>query len=113
VVLGLQWGHEGKHKLLNKLCPDYDFSCRFNGGTQYEKTELDNGDELFILPTGIMHDTKVCSVLGNGVVVDSQNLLKDIQTLSNNGIGYKNRLLISDRSNLVTAVHKSIADRIS
>ena len=43
-----------------------------------------------------MHDTKVVSVLGNGVVVDSQNFLEDIQTLSNNGIGYKNRLLISD-----------------
>ena len=113
VVLGLQWGHEGKHKLLNKLCPDYDFSCRFNGGTQYEKTELENGDELFILPSGIMHDTKVVSVLGNGVVVDSQNFLEDIQTLSNNGIGYKNRLLISDRANLVTAVHHKIAERIS
>ena len=68
-MLGLQWGHEGKYKLLNKLCPDYDYSCRFNGGIQYEKTELENGDELLILPCGIHHDAKVRSVLGNGVVI--------------------------------------------
>ena len=69
VVLGLQWGSEGKHKLLNKLCPDYDYSCRFNGGALTEPTELENGDTLSILPTGAKMDTSVRSLLGNGVMI--------------------------------------------
>ena len=44
MVLGLQWGHEGKSKLLNKLCPGYDYSCRFNGGVMTDPVDLDNGD---------------------------------------------------------------------
>jgi adenylosuccinate synthase len=112
VVLGLQWGHEGKDKLLNKLCPAYDYSCRFNGGVFTEKNELDNEDELFVLPNGIKHDTKVKSLLGNGVVIDPQAMLSDFSTLSKNGIGFKDRLIISDRCNIVTGIHKEIAKKI-
>ena len=70
VVLGLQWGHEGKSKLLNKLCPGYDYSCRFNGGVMTDPVELDNGDQLSIMPHGIKFENKIKSVLGNGVVID-------------------------------------------
>ena len=70
VVLGLQWGSEGKHKLLDKLCPDYDYSCRYNGGVLTEPTYLDNGDKLHMLPTGAKVDTPVKSLLGNGVSID-------------------------------------------
>lgn len=112
VVLGLQWGYEGKDKLLNKLCPDYDYSCRFNGGVMIEKGYLDNDDELLVLPNGIKHDAKVKSVLGNGVVIDPSAMLLDFGTLSKNGIGFKDRLMISDRCNLVTGFHKEIAMRL-
>jgi len=74
---------------LNKLCPDYDYSCRFNGGVMTEKGYLDNDDELLVLPNGIKHDAKVKSVLGNGVVIDPKAMLSDFSTLSKNGIGFK------------------------
>tara|TARA_B110000305_G_C19223075_1_gene531518 strand:+ start:255 stop:554 length:300 start_codon:yes stop_codon:yes gene_type:complete len=71
VVLGLQWGYEGKYKILDKLCPDYDYSCRFNGGTLIEPTFLESGDILRILPHGIKYDDQgVKSIIGNGVVID-------------------------------------------
>jgi adenylosuccinate synthase len=92
--------------LLNKLCPNYDYSCRFNGGVLTEKNELDNRDELLVLPNGIKHDVKVKSLLGNGVLIDPQAMLQDFSTLSTNGIGFKDRLIISDRCNLVTGLHK-------
>ena len=77
VVLGLQWGHEGKDKLLNKLCPDYDYSCRFNGGHLTDSTQLDNGDKFELLPHGIKYyqSNNVKSLLGNGVVIDPNILL--------------------------------------
>ena len=75
MVLGLQWGNEGKYKLLNKLAPDYDYSCRFNGGILSEPTEFDNGDLLHIMPNGSKHERGVKSIIGNGVVIDPSTLL--------------------------------------
>jgi adenylosuccinate synthase len=106
LILGLQWGHEGKDKLLNKLCPDYDYSCRFNGGIMAEPTQLLKGDNLYILPNGIKHESKVKSLLGNGVVIDPEAMLNDFSRLSKNGIGFKGRLIISNRANIVTSFHK-------
>jgi len=97
---------------LNKLTPDYDYSCRYNGGIVTEPTELDNYEALQMLPHGIKFDNGVTSILGNGVVIDAPALLNDFSVLSQNGIGYKNRLIISDRSNLVTNLHKRIADKL-
>lgn len=77
-----------------------------------EPTELDNGDVVNILPNGIKHASKVKSLLGNGVVLDPGALLEDFDTLSKNGIGFRNRLFISDRANIVTALHKEIANKI-
>ena len=66
-----------------------------------------------MLPHGIKFDEqKVKSILGNGVVVDAKALLNDFNVLSKNGIGFKKRLIISDRSNLVTNLHKVIADKL-
>ena len=113
VVMGLQWGHEGKSKLLNKLTPDYDYSCRYNGGTVTEPVHLNGEDTLSILPHGVQFETGTKSLLGNGVVIDPNTLLADLKTLSKNGIGYRDRLIISDRSNLVTNLHKRIAEKLS
>lgn len=103
--MGLQWGYEGKYKLLDKLCPDYDWSCRYNGGVLTEPTELDNGDQLLILPNGIKHETKVKCLLGHGVVIDPKAMLADFAVLSRNGIGFRDKIVISDRSHIVTAMH--------
>lgn len=77
-----------------------------------EPTELDNGDLISILPNGIKQPTGVKSLLGNGVVLDPGALLGDFETLARHGIGFRNRLYISDRANIVTAVHKAIANKI-
>jgi adenylosuccinate synthase len=77
-----------------------------------DPVELDNGDQLAILPHGIKFDNKIKSVLGNGVVIDPQALLSDFKTLSKNGIGFTGRLIVSDRSNIVTGFHHLIANRL-
>jgi adenylosuccinate synthase len=112
LVLGLQWGYEGKDKLLDKLCPNYDYSCRYNGGVLKEPTELENGDEFLILPNGVKHQTGVKCLLGNGVVIEPYAILKDFSVLSHNGIGIKDKVLISDRAHIVTAFHHLIAQKL-
>lgn len=61
---------------------------------------------MHILPNGIKHEARVKSLLGNGVVIDPESLLRDFEVLSKNGIGFAQRLIISDRANLVTELHK-------
>ena len=64
------------------------------------------------MPHGIKFENKIKSLLGNGVVIDPQALLNDFKTLSKNGIGFNGRLIVSDRSNIVTAFHHLIAKRL-
>jgi adenylosuccinate synthase len=121
LVLGLQWGREGKRKLLNKLCVDYDYSCRFNGGVMSDPSKyiskcifnqewliwiiepydiidiLPNGELMKVLPVGIQHSIKTKSILGNGVIIDAKHLLNDLNALANNGIDVKDRLYVSNR----------------
>mmetsp|Transcript_2392 Transcript_2392/g.3043 ORF Transcript_2392/g.3043 Transcript_2392/m.3043 type:complete len:96 (+) Transcript_2392:36-323(+) len=70
VVQGLQWGQEGKKKLLHVLAPDYDYSCRFNGSKSSEPSVLKDGSQLWLLPEGLTNETGIKCILGNGVVVD-------------------------------------------
>ena len=108
--MGLQWGHEGKDKLLDKLCPDYDYSCRFNGGTMTDATQLDNGEAFKMLPHGVKfyQTDQVKSLLGNGVVIDPHVLLSDMRLMRKNNIDINGSMIISDRSSLVTALHQKI-----
>ena len=82
---------------MNKLCDNYDYSCRFNGGITSEPVDLDNGEEIHLLPFGIQHDSFTKCIVGNGVIIDPGLLLKDLDALSNNGIDYRDKLRISDR----------------
>lgn len=107
MVLGLQWGHEGKDKLLNKLCPDYDYSCRFNGGLLTDAVQLDNGQAFKLLPHGVKFEG-VTSLLGNGVVIDPNILLSDMRLMRQNSIDITGSMVISDRSSLVTVLHHRI-----
>jgi adenylosuccinate synthase len=82
---------------LDKLCDDYDYSCRFNGGITSEPVGLPNGEDIRLLPFGIQNESNTKALVGNGVIIDPSVLLQDLDSLSNNGIEYGNKLRISDR----------------
>ncbi|MBI1825638.1 MAG: adenylosuccinate synthase [Planctomycetes bacterium] len=112
-VFGLGWGDEGKGKLVDLLCPDFDYVIRFNGGANAGHTVVVGSEKfaLHLLPTGVLHE-KAIGVIGPGVVVDSISLIGEIDALAQRGIDVLPRLRISDRAHLVLAYHK-IEDQLS
>ncbi len=90
VLVGTQWGDEGKGKIIDLLAEDADIIARYQGGNNAGHTVM-IGDEEFILhliPSGILRPRKEC-VIGNGVVVDPKALLEEIQMLRENGYRYR------------------------
>lgn len=109
VVIGTQWGDEGKGKIVDLLSEKADFVVRFQGGHNAGHTVVID-DEVFILhliPSGILHSHVQC-VIGNGVVVDPAALLEEIQGLSSRGISVKGRLSISPAAHVIMPYHKAI-----
>ena len=109
VVVGVQWGDEGKGKVVDVLSEQTDLVIRYQGGANAGHTVV-KGENQFILhqiPTGILHPQVRCLV-GNGVVVDPETLLSEIEELEARGIEVGGRLLISDRANLLLPYHKAI-----
>ncbi len=100
VIVGLQWGDEGKGKIVDVLSENFDIVVRFQGGSNAGHTVLVDGvtHKFRILPTGAIRGKRV--VIGNGVVVDPVVLVQEIETLTNNGVNID--LLISDRAHLIT-----------
>jgi adenylosuccinate synthase len=101
-LIGLQWGDEGKGKLIDKLTDSFDAVCRYQGGANAGHTVI-HGDEklsLHLIPSGILHCDKI-SIIGNGVVIDIVQLIKEIEDLKSKGIKIENNLKISNRSHLV------------
>ena len=98
VILGSQWGDEGKGKLVDILAKDYDVCARFNGGSNAGHTiVVDKVKYAFhLLPCGILYP-KCKNILGNGVVVHLQTMFDELKQLDEHGVDYSNRLLISDR----------------
>jgi adenylosuccinate synthase len=113
VLLGLQWGDEGKGKIVDVLTPKYDIIARFQGGPNAGHTLEFNGIKhvLHTIPSGIFHDTTV-NVIGNGVVIDPVILKKEIDKLREMGVDVKKRLLISRRAHLILPTH-SLLDKAS
>jgi len=106
IVVGAQWGDEGKGKVIDLLTPDYDYVVRFQGGNNAGHTVV-IGDEKFILhiiPSGILHKKKMC-VIGNGVVVDPKALIDEIEILKSKGIDVKDRLFISEQAHVIFPYH--------
>lgn len=105
VILGSQWGDEGKGKLVDILAKDYDVCARFNGGANAGHTVVADGHKyaFHLLPCGILYQ-KCVNVLGNGVVVHIPTLFEELAQLDKNGVDYKNRLLISDRAHIVSDI---------
>ncbi len=111
VVVGLQWGDEGKGKIVHLLTPRFDAVARYNGGANAGHSVVVKGERfaLHLIPSGILHAGKP-SVIGNGVVVDPAWLIKEMDTLSARGVDLSG-LKISDRAHVVMPWHKDEDER--
>lgn len=113
VIVGSQWGDEGKGKIVDLLSEKIDIVARYQGGANAGHT-VEIGDQKFILhliPSGILRENVVCAI-GNGVVVDPKALLDEIDLLSKLGIEFGDRLKISGNAHVILPYHK-ILDNIS
>lgn len=107
VLLGLQWGDEGKGKIVDVLTPQYDIVARFQGGPNAGHTLVINGQKhvLHLIPSGIFHPDTAC-LIGNGVVLDPLTLKREIEQLQASGAEVQQKLLISQRAHLILPTHK-------
>ena len=113
VLVGSQWGDEGKGKIVDILSEKFDIVARYQGGANAGHT-VEIGEMQYILhliPSGILRDGVKC-VIGNGVVIDPQALLDEIKILEDNGINVEGRLFISHNAHLIMPYHK-LLDSIS
>jgi adenylosuccinate synthase len=107
VIVGSQWGDEGKGKIVDILSERFDIVVRYQGGANAGHT-VEIGDKKFILhliPSGILREKVLC-VIGNGVVIDPKALLDEISLLEGMGISIKGRLFISHNAHLIMPYHK-------
>ena len=109
LILGLQWGDEGKGKIVDVLTNNYDIIARFQGGPNAGHTlEFDEIKHvLHTIPSGIFHDKKI-NVIGNGVVIDPVIFKKEIDTLKNLGVDVSSKLFISRKAHLILPTHRLI-----
>jgi adenylosuccinate synthase len=109
VVLGAQWGDEGKGKIVDLLTPHFSMVGRYQGGHNAGHTVYVKGTKfiLRLVPSGILHAGITC-VIGNGVVVDPQALFAEIDELLKNGIEVGDRILISDKAHLILPYHRDL-----
>jgi adenylosuccinate synthase len=107
VLLGLQWGDEGKGKVIDVLTPHYDVIARFQGGPNAGHTlEFNNIKQvLHTIPSGIFRENKM-NVIGNGVVLDPSVFKKEIESISKIGIDLTNNLIISKKAHLILPTHR-------
>ncbi|MEE9200291.1 MAG: adenylosuccinate synthase [Candidatus Brocadiales bacterium] len=106
-VFGLQWGDEGKGKIIDILADAYDIIVRYQGGSNAGHTVVLDGTKFVfhLVPSGILHHNKQC-VIGNGVALDPAQLLKELDEFKGHNIATEDKLLISDRAHLVFPYHK-------
>jgi adenylosuccinate synthase len=107
VLLGLQWGDEGKGKIVDVLTPEYDIIARFQGGPNAGHTLEFEGIKhvLNTIPSGIFR-SNVLNIVGNGVVIDPVLFQKELEKLIPFNVDYKNRLLISKKAHLILPTHR-------
>ena len=109
VVLGAQWGDEGKGKIVDLIAGDYDIISRFSGGNNAGHTVINDFGTFFfhLLPSG-MFNSRSKNFIGNGVVIDPKVLSEEIETLIKSDIDIDGRLLISEKSHLILPYHIDI-----
>ncbi len=107
ILLGLQWGDEGKGKIVDALSPVYDIVARFQGGPNAgHSLEFNNVKHvLHLIPSGIFHPEKI-NIIGNGVVIDPSVFKKEIEALGPGVSELTKRLIISTRANLILPTHR-------
>ncbi|MCG2616413.1 adenylosuccinate synthase [Terrimonas sp. NA20] len=109
VLLGLQWGDEGKGKIVDYFAKDYDVVARFQGGPNAGHT-LYVGDKKVVLhqiPSGVFHANKL-NLIGNGVVLDPVTLKKECDTVASFGVDLRKNLFISERTHLILPTHRAL-----
>ena len=109
VLLGLQWGDEGKGKIVDYLARDYDIVCRFQGGPNAGHTIIIKGVEfvLHTIPSGVFREN-IVNVIGNGVVMDPITFQKEIDDLAEIGVHLGERLLIAQKTHLILPTHRML-----
>ncbi|EAL64552.1 adenylosuccinate synthetase [Dictyostelium discoideum AX4] len=109
IIIGSQWGDEGKGKLVDILSQQFDVVARCQGGANAGHTIVVDGKKiaLHLIPSGILNEKASC-ILGNGMVIHLPTFFKEVQGLQDKGINYKGRLFVSDRAHLVFDLHQMI-----
>lgn len=107
VIVGTQWGDEGKGKIIDLLASNVDYIVRYQGGNNAGHTVVANNQEYIfhLIPSGILHKKKICCI-GNGVVIDPVVLIKEIEDLSRARISIDGRLKISHLAHVIMPYHK-------
>jgi adenylosuccinate synthase len=107
VIVGMQWGDEGKGKVIDLLSEKAEVVARYQGGHNAGHTIVFDGKKfvLHLMPSGILHKDKLC-IIGNGVVIDPSALVEEMQILEKSGIEFKDNLVISDRANIILSYHQ-------
>ncbi len=109
VVIGTQWGDEGKAKMIDYYTRSSDIIVRYQGGANAGHTVVVKGKKFIfhLVPSGILHPQKIC-VIGNGVVLDPLQLISELESLEKQGFNIANRILISDAAHLILPYHKAL-----
>ena len=109
VILGLQWGDEGKGKIVDYFAPHYDVIARFQGGPNAGHTLYVNGTKMVLhqIPSGIFHQDKI-NIIGNGVVLDPVTLKRECDAVAAMGVDVKKNLFISERTNIIIPSHRAL-----
>ncbi|WP_457568434.1 adenylosuccinate synthase [Desulfurobacterium sp.] len=108
-IVGTQWGDEGKGKIVDILSDRADIIARFQGGNNAGHTVVISGNKyvLHLLPSGILHEEKIC-VLGNGMVIDLEALINEIEFIKRVGKSTNGRILLSERAHVILPYHKQL-----
>ena len=109
VLIGSQWGDEGKGKIIDVLTDKADYVVRYKGGSNAGHTVIAEGKKrvLRLIPSGILHEGKIC-VIGNGVVMNPLDLIDEIEAMRATGVEPKGRLFISTRTQMVMLYHRAL-----
>ena len=109
VILGLQWGDEGKGKIVDYFAPQYDIIARFQGGPNAGHTLYVGGQKIVLhqIPSGVFHDG-TSNLIGNGVVLDAVTLRKECEKVAAFGVDVRKNLFISERTHLILPGHRAL-----
>lgn len=109
VLLGLQWGDEGKGKIVDYFAPDYDIIARFQGGPNAGHTLYVNDKKIVLhqIPSGIFHENTI-NLIGNGVVLDPVTLKRECESVKAFGVDYQKNLYIAQRTHVILPTHRAL-----